>query len=196
MKKSIESYLPLFPGFYGTIFESNDDDEDYEINEYNQENDTDYDHDDFEWDYEDYRQQVSEGCCSGIENLLEKIGFDIKVKFQKLVSPKYYNFTNDSINCEYELTQHEYDKVINYIKSNWSAFEEYIKDGYSSRDGFISSKSNNPEVWMNNLKSESHLEHGFGSVLDFILENEEYTHESLYYEVDSVGVSYELIEQD
>ena len=190
MKKQIESYLPLFPGFYGTIFQS--DSEEYEVELYNEENGTDYDYDDFNWDNKEYEKDVSIQSCSGIEEILEELGFDIKVKFQKLVSPKYYNFTNDSINCEYEITQHEYDKVIDYIKSNWLDFEEYIKRNYSSRDGFIPSHSYNAEVWMNNLKSESHLEHNFGSVLDFILENKEYTCNNLYETITDTYVSYEL----
>tara|TARA_R110000772_G_scaffold74551_1_gene162301 strand:+ start:27 stop:602 length:576 start_codon:yes stop_codon:yes gene_type:complete len=191
MKKSIESYLPLFPGFYNTIFESHS--EGYEIESYNEENDTDYNYNDFTWHYDDYHNNMSQECCSGIEEILEEIGFDIKVKFQKLVSPKFYNFTSDSINCEYEITQHEYNKVIDYIKSNWSAFEKHIKETYSSRDGFISSHSNNAETWMNNIKSESHLEHNFGSVLDFILENEEYTYNNLYETITDTYVGYELI---
>ena len=83
--------------------------------------------------------------------------------------------------------------MIDYIKSNWEAFEKHIKETYSSRDGFISSHSNNAETWMNNMKSESHLEHNFGSVLDFILENEEYTYNNLYETITDTYVSYELI---
>jgi hypothetical protein len=193
MKKKIESYLPIFPGFYGTIFES--DSEECEIQHYNQENDTELEYDDFTWYYRDYEENMSRECCFVIQDKLEELDLDIKVTFQKLVSPKYYNFKNDSINVEYEVTQHDYDKVIHYIKRNWSQFEEYIKSKYSSCDGFISSHSNNPEVWMNNMKSESHLEHNFGSVLEFILTNEEFTQNDLIYSITDVCLSYEVIDQ-
>ena len=184
--KKIESYLPLFDGFYNTHFEYNNEDDD--IQWYNETHGTDLFYEDFDWNYTERQQRISKQVCSIVESLLSdeilkfRLGnsdflYDlgkITINFQKLVSPKFYNFTNDSIYCEYVISQKEYDKIIDYIKVNWSNFEEYIKDRYTSRDGFISSHSNNAEVWMNNIKSESHLEHNFGAVLEFILQNEGY----------------------
>ena len=119
-------------------------------------------------------KRISEQICGIVEDLLADEMLEMNINFQKLVSPKYYNFENDSINCEYIISQRQYDLVIDYLKSNWTNFEAWIKDRYTSRSGFISSHSNNAEVWMNNMKSESHLEHNFGSVLEFILQNEGY----------------------
>jgi len=170
--KKIESYLPLFDGFYNTHFEYDNEDDD--IQWFNETHGTDLFYEDFDWNYAERRQRISKQVCDIVESLLSDENIYMTINFQKLVSPKFYNFTNDSINCEYVISQKEYDKIIDYIKVNWSNFEEYIKDRYTSRSGFISSHSNNAEVWMNNIKSESHLEHNFGTVLEFILQNEEY----------------------
>ena len=48
----IETYCPLFPGFYNTVFEPYEDDEIYS---FNQENDKNLSYVDFKWDYDDYR---------------------------------------------------------------------------------------------------------------------------------------------
>ena len=170
--KKIESYLPLFDGFYNTLFEYDREDDD--IKSYNDEYETDFDYDNFTWNYSERNERISKQICGILESLLSDEMLEMTINFQKLVSPKYYNFGNDSINCEYVISQSQYDLVIDYLKSNWTNFEAWIKDRYTSRSGFISSHSNNAEVWINNMKSESHLEHNFGSVLEFILQNEGY----------------------
>jgi len=188
--KAIESYLPLFQGFYNTTLEYYE--EEHDIDHYNEKNGTELTYDDFNWDYQEREKRVSPELCEKISKLLKYEGFEIDIKFQKLISPREYNFSNDSINCEFILNQSTYDKIIDYLKVNWSSFEQYIKSEYTSYDDFISSHSNSAEVWMNNMKSESHLEHNFGSVLHFIMNNEGYYHYDL--KIDSDYVNYEVID--
>ncbi len=187
--KKIESYLPLFDGFYSTLFEYCREDGDIEW--HNQEHQTDLNYDDFNWNYTERNDRISEQVCSIVNGLLSDEDINMTINFQKLVSPKYYNFTNDSINCEYVISQKEYDLIVDYLKSNWTEFENWIKDRYTSRDGFISSHSNNAEIWINNMKSESHLEHNFGSVLEFILQNQDYYSSSVYDEIQDDYIDFE-----
>tara|TARA_R110001592_G_scaffold121588_1_gene327422 strand:+ start:864 stop:1448 length:585 start_codon:yes stop_codon:yes gene_type:complete len=191
--KNIESYLPLFDGFYNTHFEYNNEDDD--IQWYNETHGTDLFYEDFDWNYTERQQRISKQVCDIVNGLLSDEDINMTINFQKLVSPKFYNFTNDSINCEYVISQKEYDKIIDYIKVNWSNFEEYIKDRYTSRSGFTSSHSNNAEVWMNNIKSESHLEHNFGTVLEFILQNEEYESYNIYEAITDDYIEFNPIEE-
>lgn len=191
--KKIESYLPLFDGFYSTLFEYCGEDGDIEW--HNQEHQTDLNYDDFNWNYTERNDRISEQVCSIVNGLLSYEDINMTINFQKLVSPKYYNFTNDSINCEYVISQKEYDLIVDYLKSNWTEFENWIKDRYTSSSGFISSHSNNAEVWMNNMKSESHLEHNFGSVLEFILQNQDYNSSSVYDEIQDDYIEFNPIEE-
>ena len=191
--KNIESYLPLFDGFYNTHFEYNNEDDD--IQWYNETHGTDLFYEDFDWNYTERQQRISKQVCDIVNGLLSDEDINMTINFQKLVSPKFYNFTNDSIYCEYVISQKEYDKIIDYIKVNWSNFEEYIKDRYTSRSGFTSSHSNNAEVWMNNIKSESHLEHNFGTVLEFILQNEEYESYNIYEAITDDYIEFNPIEE-
>jgi len=191
--KKIESYLPLFDGFYNTLFEYCN--EDTDIQWYNETHGTDLFYEDFDWNYTERHQRISKQVCNIVNGLLSEEDINMTINFQKLVSPREYNFTNDSINCEYVISQKEYDKIIDYIKVNWSNFEEYVKDRYTSRSGFISSHSNNAEVWMNNIKSESHLEHGFGTVLEFILQNEGYESSDINKDITDDHIEFNPIEE-
>lgn len=162
--KTIETFLPIFPGFYNTLFEC---DESNVIYSYNQENGTNYEYDDFEWDYSEYENQIAINCCKAIEKLLKENNIIKSIKFQKVVSPKYYNFSNDSINIEVELNLGE---LVCFIANNKDSFSQYIESNYTSCDGFISFHSNDSDEWLKGLILDNldKSEHKFGAILDFV----------------------------
>ena len=178
----IETYLPIFPGFYGSIFEF--DREEDEIDHFSLETGRELTYEDIEWDYDEFHQRVSEACVDAIEAELKSEGFDITINFQKLVSPKYYNFSNDSIDIELELSTEVFDSLIEYLKANLDEFEEYLTR-YKSYDGFMSSYSYDSADWFNEYltKDSTSLDHCIGSVLEFILSQLEYDQHSLYDDV-------------
>lgn len=160
--KTIKTYLPVFKGFYGSHFlepEMDEEDEGKEI------------------DWESYMEALSKAFCDVVEDELSD--FVNEIKFEELISPKFYNFSNDSINCEIDV---DVNKVNEYLKEYSIDFAKYLKDNYTSCDGFISSHSNSLEDW-----TEWHEDkHKAGSVLQFICENEGITEDCLY----DCGVSY------
>ena len=162
--KTIETYLPVFPGFYNTFFECDESDV---IDSYNQENDTNFDYDNFEWDYSEYYDQIARNCCDAIETLLKKNNIVQSIKFQNIVSPLYYNYSNDGINVEVEIN---IENLILFIAQNKEEFDTYIKENYSSRDGFISFHSNDGNEWLKSLVYDDFKkpEHCFGALLEFI----------------------------
>jgi len=184
-ESTIEGYLPVFPGFYNTLFQA---DEEMIIED-------PHTYDDYDFDYKQYEQDVAKKAVETVEKWLKD--FDIKIKFQELISPKYYNFSNDSINVEYIIGKDTIKKMLDYLEIEKEAFAKYIKDRYTSRDGFSSSYSSDSEEWIKYLKEGYKREHVFGSVLDFILENEGHDQEDLYYAVsDRVSLSGTLKEKD
>ena len=154
----IETYLPLFNGFYGSHWDDVDFYGEEEI--YNLPEDRSFD-DFVDWDK--YHQAIVEEYCYYIESELSD--FINEVKLQKLVSPKYYNFSNDSVDCVIDV---DVDKVNEYLKDNFDAFSKYIKERYTSCDGFISYYDNDADEW-HDWSEDSHK---CGSVLQFICENE------------------------
>ena len=154
----IESFLPIFPGFYGTIFEPNEE-------PYIEDGKT---YDDYEWDYHSYYQRVAKACVPVIEDMLRDLNITTDIKFQSLLQPKEYNFGNDSINVEYTISKRSLRVIKDYLMSHIEAFREFLRDNYTNCSGFISHYENYPEAWLNDLIHE----HKFGAVLGFILNNE------------------------
>jgi hypothetical protein len=165
-----KTYLPLFSGFYGSHWDDPcfDGEEDiYELPEGM------YFEEFVNW--KDYHNHIAKELCKEIKYLLSDFVSDIE--FECVISPKYYNFSNDSINCEITF---DYDKIINYLNENQYAFSVYIREQYTSRDGFISSYENNASEWLEGWQEDNHK---VGSVLQFICMNEGF--EEPYYLDDS-----------
>ena len=155
----VNTFLPIFSGFYGSVWDEQDfygEDEYYNLP-------ADKSFDDFV-DWSAYHEHIAKEMCSEVESLLSD--FVKGITFQSISSPKYYNFGNDSINCEVDIQE---AKVHFYLDENIDAFAKYIKDRYTSRDGFISYYSNNYLDWLTEWSIDEHM---VGAVLEFICENE------------------------
>jgi hypothetical protein len=195
-KSVLETWLPIFPGFYGTIFEYSN--EDMDIEAFEQETGKeDLNWDNFNWDYEDYNNRVAEACCEAIENKLQEY-FDLVINFQNVSSPREYNFANDSINIEIIASKGTLSKIREYLLENIEEYKEYVRRKYTSCDGFISRYSNNAYTWINDYMFKMQDNgHYLGSILQFVLINEEFTEEDLYYKTDHENyVGYELKEEE
>ena len=187
----VQTFLPVFNGFYNTLFENLIDNAvDGAIEYHNEQNGTDLVHDDFNFNFDSIMQEICKDAVSKIEEKLNEIGINCKIKFESLISPREYNFFNDSINIEINFKK--FSQVIEILEQNFDSFTQYIKDNYASRDGFISSHSSYASDWMDDLIEDAENEaHKVGAVLDFILQEiEEYKDEDLYsdlcdyYEID------------
>lgn len=170
----VKTYLPLFSGFYNSHWSEPCFDGEEDI--FDLPKDKEF------WEFVDwnkYYNHISKEMCKEVQYLLSD--FVSHIEFEKLVSPKYYNFSDDTIYCEITFNK---TKVKQYLKDNYEKFSEYIKHTYTSCDGFISFHSNDPKDWMNKWN-----EHQVGSILQFICENERFeepwdiadSHVSLFY---------------
>lgn len=133
--KTIESFLPVFQGTYGTIFEDID-----------------------------YYCKDEIGVIMTDEINKHIAMFGIKATYQAFVSPKFYNFSNDSINVvyEYEIL----DDLKQFIADNLEKVEEELKHRYAPSSGFIPYHSTDVYDWINNIETDSHK---FGAMLDICL---------------------------
>ncbi len=172
----VDTWLPMFSGFYGTIWETDNDEENEmdNINSIRREKGLPaIEWDAIEWDYEGYTLAVSEGMTDYVGGYLKDAGFIKDYSFQKLVSPREYNFTNDSINVAFTLDAANVKKISRYLSAHSAEFAKYIQERYTSCSGFISSYSNASTEWVANLEQTLSDQHKLGSVLNFIIENEE-----------------------
>jgi hypothetical protein len=179
--KTYETFLPIFTGFYGTIFEP------YALE------DSHADRPAFckiepEYDYSDFYASKPREITGAVESLLSD--FVYSIEFQALRSPEYYNFSNDSINVA---IQPKVKVIRKYVNNHWADFEKWIKDRYTSCSGFWSHYSNNANDWKaetNNFYDFSADKHKLGAILDFIADTEiSDPTEALYYGADNNGYS-------
>lgn len=180
--KTIETYLPVFSGFYCGYFESHVDylaEMEYEYYKENYCNDLDFD--DLDFDYQSFYNDCAECMVFEVRDELVSLGFVSDIDYQRINSPKYYNFANDSIYVEVKLKDNNITNIMNYLNENTEEFSEYLKSKYTSCDGFISSYSNEVEDWLTPISLEH--THKLGSILDFILENEEFDESELTFRV-------------
>lgn len=180
-KQSISTFLPIFNGFYNTIFDSTSqiDNEVYSINQERREKRLDnIDYEALKIDNTSYENEVSKELCYILENELEN--FVTKIVYEKLISPKTYNFSNDSIDVVIEPKTKAIKKYIYEYKEK---FIQYLKNNYTSYDGFFSHFSNDFDTWKNdtnNFTNFSKNGHILGSILQFIALNEGITEFNLY----------------
>jgi hypothetical protein len=168
----VKTWLPVFPGFYGTIFEP--------------ETDTviedPYTYDDYDFDFAGYEQDCSKECCIAIQEKLKQKGFNCKIQFEQLRSPREYNFSNDAIDVTVKITSAFITRLQKFCQL--STFATYL-ERYKSCSGFISSYSHYASDWLTYIDADYLTDnpHILGSLLEFVLQTVEYDSEALYYDV-------------
>lgn len=182
---STETWLPVFKGFYGNIWETLTD-IDNELDYYNDPENRDpklpsLTFDNLQVDYKAANKEIAEMIYNQVSGELERLGLIFSSEFQSLQSPREYNFRNDSINVKFEFSDENVLKIADYIVANLPEWDKYLKDRFTSYDGFASFYDNfatSPQ-WTNTnevLEDETKC----GHILNFILENEGYTEDEAF----------------
>jgi|GEM_PF-1163639 len=165
--QKIETYLPIFSGFYNTIYEFQEDNIIYCINQDRKDKGlSQINFDSLKIDYKSYELDTVKRLCDIIGKELEN--FVYSIDFQELLNPKEYNYKNDSVNVA---ILPKIDTIKAFIYANKEAFSNYLKDKYTSYDGFMSHYSNDFETWETDTKKFSDFSidgHRLGSILEFI----------------------------
>lgn len=173
--KKTDSWLPIFPGFYNTIFEPNTDNDEYMAKRDGcPEEVLDWylGTDEYHKSIDDYEKELVSDCVDVISNWLLKSNVASKVIFQSLYSPREYNFYTDAIYVQYQFTKSNIKNINSYIAGHFDEWAQYLTENYTSREGFISRYSNdaNDSDWA--IESALDNKHTCGAILDFILSNE------------------------
>jgi hypothetical protein len=176
---TFKTFMPIFPGFYNTIWDESD-----SFIEYETDNETDFrshypelDAAPWEairanfWDCIDYRPgnlAVAQAALDALPKVLP--GFVRDVKFDEMRSPREYNFYNDAVNCEITV---DVAKVRAFLRENADEWADWLRRRYSSRDGFISFYPTSADEWKQLTENFSAMDgHYCGAVLEFIASQE------------------------
>lgn len=169
----IKTFCPLFSGYYNSFFEpDNEENEIQDINHQRKEQGKEpINYDDAIFDYKQYFEECSKEIVNFCEDKTNEIlESNFKFTYEETVSPREYNFTNDSINLLIQASEEDINKMQNYINANFEEFKTYIKNKYTSYSGFNSFYTNDAKEWLKlDIYEDSHI---LGTLLDFILNNE------------------------
>jgi hypothetical protein len=143
--------------------------DDYQINEDFENGDFDMSAEDFweKFDNEMYTKAVRRIADNFLSGEIEAEGIKMNVEVGELYSPKYYNFATDNV----ELTV-DFDKeqVLKYAEQNKEQFDIYLKENYSSYDGFTSFTANNYFEWAEDFKNDN--VQAIGAILSYLFRDE------------------------
>jgi hypothetical protein len=155
----IATWLPVFPGFYNTIFEP---DLRSELEYLKQEGELPDTADEgdllYGWDNSGYEQAVVRNICHALTASRRPYFPDeagvIACEFEHVVSPKEYNFANDSANVTFEIDMALFAPWVRQLLVDYEkAWADYLRRHYKSCDGFISYYSYDPEDWRHSIEA-------------------------------------------
>jgi hypothetical protein len=93
-------------------------------------------------------------------------GIDITIKCKEIYSPKFYNFGTDEIVIDVTYSK---SKILQVVKKEREIFNQFLKDNYTSYDGFNSFTSNNYDDWLVDFK-ENEIR-SVGAVLTYLFQD-------------------------
>lgn len=167
--KTIKTYLPVFSGFYGSLFQDIIDSEEEMIIE----EQATLVESQIEFDYKAFKEDISKQCVGVFEDAFNRdMHVKLSVSFESLFSPKSYNFENDSIDVAISLSRNDFDTIISAIKENKTEISYQLKERYSSREGFSSFHSTDLDEWIEDLtfefENEEDCSHKWGAILEIL----------------------------
>jgi hypothetical protein len=99
---------------------------------------------------------------------LRDIGQNVVFTARGYWSPREYNFSHDVSN--FDIEAEDFNKLVKYCE-NHKNFPKYLKENFSSYDGFTSFTANNLSEWKEDIESDSTT--AYGAAISFII-NEVY----------------------
>lgn len=179
----IKTWLPVFQGFYNTMWEPDLDQVFQETVLNREELDEYYRAEQSRNENEVYEEDVAQSCVGAIAYELKNLDMIEGLDYEAIRRPKEYNFVNDSINITVRLSHDNIHTIKIFLLNNYKAWGEYLKDNFTSRSGFHSFHENTPEgeQWdLDSLLRNTDNTFDLGAVFEFVLQVLGYDADSLY----------------
>jgi len=146
---NIELQMGLFKGFYGSFIDARvDENIDNDLSE----NDLNYDDCDVDYNYKELAEDIFDFAKY---ELYSELDFLSDLEFSELVSPKYYNSSNDKIYFKCNIDKDKFIDWLIDLTTNggevWDVVSGEIEEQHTSCSGFTSFHSNKISDWVKDL---------------------------------------------
>ena len=191
-----KSHLPIFTGFYNGIF-STDAMLENAIYMYNDYYGTDFTY--IEYNSEEFKKDFGKLATEKVQDALKVVlksnkEYVFNLEFESVWSPNAYNYATDEVQITVNFDDNFLEIVKKYLATNKENFGSYLErrygDGLRGCTYWMFTESKDPNLWINelsNVQNWKENEIDFSTVLDFILKNENYNADSLYWEISDTG---------
>lgn len=139
----LEINFPLFEGFYSSDLDLTENISVGESEEYSM-TEKQFEEIDWETTHNNIAKFYLEYIDCKLKKFFNEIGI-IKLNFIKVDSPRFYNYSTDKLVCNIEVDKNKF--LTELQKHDFNAWENFLLEEFSSRDGFISFYPNNPIEW-------------------------------------------------
>jgi hypothetical protein len=113
-----------------------------------------------------YKKRIQELSSEFLDGKIDNDnGIEITIKCKEIYSPKYYNFSTDEIVMDVTFNK---TKILQVISKETETFNQFLKDNYTSYDGFNSFTSNNYNDWL--VDFEENEVRSIGAVLTYLFQ--------------------------
>lgn len=154
----------IFPGFYESILYNSD--SEYYFNEMMNDEDQKT-----EYELKDFEGFTSEVSKKAADLLHEAIVFEDSIiqsiDFEALSSPRFYNFETDKLILKIKLDQRKLELYC--FRQEKTAFDEYLKENFTSRDGFCSFIANNINAFKDQYIEENKKDRTLDIMIEFYI---------------------------
>ena len=157
----------IFCGLYESILYNSD--TDYYLAEVLADEDTP-DKVEVDYDFNEFTKVAGEACVDSLNDELYSHDVIIDMNYAGMHSPRYYNYETDKVLIDVD---YNFIALVKYCRhTNKDKFNQYLKDNYTSYDGFISFVENSVEGFFEKDWFNSHKNMAVQVMIEFYLTNE------------------------
>ena len=158
----------IFQGLYeSTLYNS---DTDYYLAQSLADDNLDLKNAEIDYDFQEFMQAAGEACVDSLNDELYAHDVITDMSYAGMHSPRYYNYDTDKVLIDVD---YNFIALVKYCRhTNKDKFNQYLKDNYTSYDGFISFVENSVEGFFSKDWFNSHKNMAVQVMIEFYLTSE------------------------
>ena len=157
----------IFCGLYESVLYNSD--TDYYLAEALADEDTP-DKVEVDYDFQEFTKVAGEACVESLNQELYAHDVIIDMDYAGMYSPRYYNYDTDRVLIDVD---YNFIKLVKYCRhTNKDKFNQYLKNNYTSYDGYISFVENSVDGFFSKDWFNSHKNMAVQVMIEFYITSE------------------------